>query len=300
MSGLSIFVSCGQFTPQEKKLGKAIVRIVDDIPGMKAYFAEEVQDLSGLQSNILAKLHDCDGFITVMHPRGDIKRPDGSVLTRASAWIEQEIAIATYIQQIEKRPLPVIAFKHRSVGMEGIRSLIQLNPTEFNDDREVLAALPARLAAWTTLAPSGIHPDVTSTPTLRNDGVHEVRRLVFTIVNDSGLRIREYVGEVKVPAGILLHFLRTYSLEKHATNDTRHRVFRFNENDFREIEPRSVAQVISIEYCKQCGIASTGEVDEFMGALIFHDHLVEFRVWIEEREYQIKKTMKELLMEAAS
>jgi hypothetical protein len=46
-------------------------------------------------------------------------RPDGSAHVRASVWIEQEIAIATYIQRVEKRSLPVIAFVHKSVGREG-------------------------------------------------------------------------------------------------------------------------------------------------------------------------------------
>ena len=57
---------------------------------------------------------------------------------------------------------------------------------------------------------------------------------------------------------------------------------------------------MTIEYCKQCGIASTREPDQFIGALVLQDKVVEFTVWIEEKEYQIKKTMKELLMEAAS
>ncbi len=296
MSDISIFVSCGQFTPEERKLGKAIVQMVDGIPGMKAYFAEEVQDLNGLQSNILAKLHDCDGFITVMHPRGDIKRPDGSVLTRASAWIEQEIAIATYIRQIEKRDLPVIAFKHRSVGMEGIRSLIQLNPTEFSDDWEVLAALSGRLATWKTLTPSGIHPEVTSSHPSRNEDGHLIRQLVFTVVNDSERRIREYIGEVKVPAPILKHFGWNYGLEKQSMADSKYRVFRFSESQFKEIQPRSVTQTMTIEFCQQCAIVETG--DPMLGPEAVDNYLVEITVWIDNRAYQKKKTLKELLTSA--
>lgn len=299
MSDLSIFVSCGQFTAEERKLGKAIVRMVDGIPGMKAYFAEEVQDLNGLQANILDKLQSCDGFITVMHPRGDIERPDRSVHTRASVWIEQEIAIATYIRQVEKRDLPVIAFKHRSVGLEGIRSLIQLNPTEFTDDMEVLAALPGRLAAWKALTPSGIHPEVTSSRVLRSESGHQIRQLVTTIANGSGRRIREYVGEIKIPASILTHFSWTYALEKQATDD-RHRVFRFDESQFKEIQPRSMTPTFTTEYCNQCGIADTGEPDQFIGGLVLYERVVEFTVWIEGREYQTKKSMKQLLMDAAS
>src|SRR5215472_1283701 len=94
----AIFVSCGQFTTEEKDLGKKIVEMTRSITGIDTFFAEQVQDLNGLESNILEALRNCIGFITVLHPRGVITRPDGTTFTRASVWIEQEIAIATYIR----------------------------------------------------------------------------------------------------------------------------------------------------------------------------------------------------------
>ena len=78
-----IFVSCGQFSEAEKSVGKEIVRIVKEITGIDAFFAEEVQDLNGLDTNILNALRQCAGFITVIHPRGTIKRPDGSTHIRS-------------------------------------------------------------------------------------------------------------------------------------------------------------------------------------------------------------------------
>lgn len=146
-----IFVSCGQYSDAEKSLGKAIVETVKSVTGLDAFFAEEVQDLNGLDTNILAALRDCAAFITVMHPRGTIIRPDGSGHIRASVWIEQEIAVATYIQRVEKRTLPVIAFIHESVGREGIRDLLHLNPIPFASEHDVLAALPNLLAHWKNL-----------------------------------------------------------------------------------------------------------------------------------------------------
>lgn len=297
MSKQSIFVSCGQFTTQEKELGKSIVRLVDSIPGMKAYFAEEVQDLNALDSNILAKLHDCDGFITVMHPRGDIGRPDRSVLTRASVWIEQEIAIATYIRQTEKRPLPVIAFKHRSVGTEGIRSLIQLNPVEFSDEIEVLEKLPALLGRWKGLVPTGIRAEVSSTRTVRQQDGHAIRQLLFAVVNDSDSRIREVSGELRIPAGILKHWSATYAMENRSTDDGRYRLFRFDEKNVGAIQPHATGTVATIDYCRQCGIIDTGEPLILIGGLAVSEYLVEITVWIEGREYRDSKTMKQLSME---
>jgi len=88
----TIFISCGQSTMAEKTLGKQIVEMVRAHTSLEPFFAEGVQDLNGLDSNILEALHGCVAFITVLHPRGEIRRPDGSVLVRASVWIEQEIA----------------------------------------------------------------------------------------------------------------------------------------------------------------------------------------------------------------
>jgi hypothetical protein len=147
-----IFISCGQYTEGEKRLGQQIAQMVKDaLPGFDAFFAENVQDLNGLDANILSALHECAALIVVLHPRGTIERPDGPSVVRASVWIEQEIAIATYIQRVEKRPLPIIVFKHVTLGREGLRDLLHLNPIEFTHESEVLTLLPARLKDWRDL-----------------------------------------------------------------------------------------------------------------------------------------------------
>ena len=192
MGKQTIFISCGQFTEAEKRLGRDIALLVKKVTGLEPFFAEEVQDLNGLDSNILNALRDCLAFITVLHPRGDITRPDKSVHVRASVWIEQEIAIATYIQRVEKRQLPIIAFKHVSVGREGIRDLLQLNPIEFRDEAEVLAALPSRLEKWKSLTPSGIEIKLESSSQTRSEEGHVIRRLEVIIVNDTNERITAY------------------------------------------------------------------------------------------------------------
>jgi hypothetical protein len=158
MTRKTIFISCGQYTAAEKALGTKIAEMVRKLTDLEPFFAEEVQDLNGLDANILGALHNSVAFITVLHPRGEIKRPDGSVLIRASIWIEQEIAIATYIHRVENRSLPIIAFKHTSVGREGIRDLLHLNPIEFTDEAEILAELPKRLESWKSLKPSAVQP----------------------------------------------------------------------------------------------------------------------------------------------
>jgi hypothetical protein len=116
----TVFISCGQFSDAERRLGRQIAEKIRVLTDLEPFFADEVQDLNGLDANILNALRNCVAFITVLHPRGEIRRPDGSVLVRGSIWIEQEIAIATYIQRVENRQLPIVAFKHKLVGLEGI------------------------------------------------------------------------------------------------------------------------------------------------------------------------------------
>jgi hypothetical protein len=52
----TIFISCGQFTNAEKRLGKQIAEMVKRVTGLEPFFAEEVQDLNGLDANILNAL----------------------------------------------------------------------------------------------------------------------------------------------------------------------------------------------------------------------------------------------------
>jgi len=291
MSKRTIFVSCGQFTAEEKALGKAIVEMVDEVPGLKAYFAEEVQDLNGLVSNILGKLHECDGFITVMHPRGTMARPDGPAFTRASAWIEQEIAIATYIRHMEKRLLPVIAFKHKAVGLEGIRSLVHLNPIEFTHGSEVLSALTPLLEGWKQLPSTGISLEITGSKPVRKDG-HDLRHLSAVIANNSGTRIKEISGQLRVPAGLLNHS-QGHGLDAVHADDQRYCALRFDERNTGVIQPHAKVKLPILEYCIQCGIDKIEDAEHIPG-LILAERDIEFTVWIEGKEYQKIRKMKGL------
>lgn len=168
--------------------------MVKNVTGLEAFFAENVQNLAGLDASILTALHDCAAFIVVLHARGTIERPDGRPLVRASVWIEQEIAIATYIQRIEKRELRIIAFKHVSVGLEGLRSLLQVNPIEFTDESEVLAALQKRLSPLAkSLKQRDIWLELICTASRTQDD-HAIRRIELKLANETNRRITEYNG----------------------------------------------------------------------------------------------------------
>jgi hypothetical protein len=296
MSDQYIFISCGQFTEAEKSLGKQIASMVRELTGFQPFFAEEVQDLNGLDTNILNALRECVAFITVLHPRGEITRPDKSVLTRASVWIEQEIAIATYIQRAEERPLPIIAFKHVSVGREGIRDLLQLNPIEFTDEAEVLAALPAHLEKWKSLTPSGIEVRLSSAADRVQDG-HRIRRLDVTLVNDTSKRITDYDCMVELSSCLLAHDSASYPSEVPSGDGTLRR-FRFDETHKGSTKPRVLlphgsATLMTFNYCTACADAAGARTPRLAAS-----RTVEAKIWINGHEYSEKKTIMELAIDA--
>jgi hypothetical protein len=286
-----IFVSCGQYTQEEKSLGKSIVQVVKNLTGLDAFFAEEVHDLAGLDANILQALSDCSAFITVLHPRGAVVRPNRSEHIRASVWIEQEIAIATYIQRAEQRPLPVIAFIHRSVGLEGLRSLIHLNPIVFSNEMEILTALPALLQPWGKLSYTGIELRLeSSAPTMR-DG-HAVRQVKLKIANQTNGTIEKYDGLFRVPAGVLKHWSASYMGEE-TSDDPLYRRFRFNQFGKGSIRPHSESSLYTTEYCTRCAAEHSGETPAIAGAIVGGAE-VEALLWIDGKEYRVVKTIQEL------
>jgi hypothetical protein len=115
---------------------------------------------------------------------------------------EQEISIATCIQREEKCKLPVMAFIHKSVGREGIRDLLHLNPMSFTDESEVLAGLRERLLEWTGLAVTGLRVQLRSGKPTYHDG-HSLRRLEVTLMNDTNEPITKLNAMVRLRVGIL-------------------------------------------------------------------------------------------------
>lgn len=285
-----IFVSCGQFTKAEKSLGAAIVQSVEAITGLRAFFAEEVHDLNGLNTNILGALRDCAGLIVVLHPRGEIIRPDGSSHVRASVWIEQEIAIAAYIQSVEKRSLPVIAFAHESVSREGIRDLLHLNPIPFATETDVLAELPARLKQWGALSPTGVQIELKSEK-LGVQQDHPIWRLFFSVVNDTNNRISKYDGLLRVPASILTHWSTLYRGEENPPAEPGYRFFRLSESDGNTVLlPHKTTLLYTIDYCLKCGLEAEKRMEDLV-----RNATVRATLWIDNRPYQEEKTMLALL-----
>lgn len=137
-----IFISCGQ-GDEEKAVGKRLAELIGQQTTYVGYFAENQQSLEALSHNIFRALERCAGLVLVMHRRG-LVTTRSKTFERASVWIEQEIAIAAFLQHVGAR-FGVIAYIQDGIEREGIRSLLQLNPIPFTSNEQVIADFEKRL-----------------------------------------------------------------------------------------------------------------------------------------------------------
>jgi hypothetical protein len=143
-----IFVSCGQQTEEEKKIGSAVKQLVDSKPGFKAYFAEYVQSLDALAKNIFEGLRMCSGLISFMHERGLVKT--NSTMEwgyRSSVWVNQEIAILAYRRQFEGIEIPILVFKDEKVRLEGAMTSLIVNPIIMKSESVTLTQIDSWLTS---------------------------------------------------------------------------------------------------------------------------------------------------------
>ena len=92
-----------------------------------------------------------------MHHRGTIATPHGGTRIRGSVWIEQELAIASFIQYVLKRKIEVLLYLQRGIFREGIRSQLRLKPIEFDSSADVITHLRTSVVEW-NLSPSTTSP----------------------------------------------------------------------------------------------------------------------------------------------
>jgi hypothetical protein len=151
-----VFISCGQFRPEEIKLGRELAAAVDELPDFEGYFAQNQTSLDGLSQHIFGALNRCCGFVAVMHHRGRVETLDGERV-RASVWVEQELAIAAFLCQAQKRDIAVVVYIQKGIAREGVRDKLLLGPVEFEAEADVLADFKARIADG-RFAPVLAHP----------------------------------------------------------------------------------------------------------------------------------------------
>jgi hypothetical protein len=134
-----VFISCGQYSEEERQLGKRIAALVEELTPCEGYFAENQNSLLGLSQHIFGALNRAVGFIAVMHHRGRVETLSGHRHIRGSVWVEQEIAIAAFLAYVQSRDLPVLVYLRKGIEREGVRQQLRLNAIEFENEEEVLS-----------------------------------------------------------------------------------------------------------------------------------------------------------------
>ena len=140
-----IFISCGQYSPNEINLGKKLGDAVNEFTAYEGYFAEDQNSLVGLSNHIFKALDRCSYLVAVMHHRGKVETLNGNLHRRASIWIEQEIAIAAFLTAVRNKEIPVLLYIQKGIKREGVREQLKLNPIEFTSEEEVLQDFISRL-----------------------------------------------------------------------------------------------------------------------------------------------------------
>jgi hypothetical protein len=140
-----IFVSCGQFAAEERALGKELAALIKTRTEYEGYFAQNQESLDGVTTHILGALGACVGFVGVMHDRGEVTTPDGT-MRRGSVWVEQEIAIVSYRVQVLGHQLALATYVQEGIELEGIRQALILNSRRFKTSSDVLSDFSKRLA----------------------------------------------------------------------------------------------------------------------------------------------------------
>jgi hypothetical protein len=141
----TVFISCGQFSDDERDLGKQACELVRELTPFEGYFAQNQTTLKALSENILSRLYESVALIVIMHHRGKI---EGHEINRASVWVEQEVAMATLMEQVLRRPLHAALFVQHGITLEGLRKYIQFNANEFTKSEEVISKLREILPTW--------------------------------------------------------------------------------------------------------------------------------------------------------
>lgn len=196
-----IFISCGQFTDEEKQLGNDVEAFIREKTQFEPYFAEQQNTLDGFTTNILSNLNRAAGFVGIMHHRGDIDTPSGRII-RGSVWVEQELAIAAFLQQVMGRRMQVALYLQRGIAREGIRQQLRLKPVEFDAGSDVIADLSDRVKSWevSTSSPQPLQADWRFEYLKAPQAERHDYRLTVNLVNTGDKVITQWMAELWFPA----------------------------------------------------------------------------------------------------
>ena len=180
MSERLIFVSCGQLTDAEKRLGHAVQEAIDSHSGFKAYFAESVQSLATLGNHVFDGLRRSSCAVVLLHARDE---------GRSSMWINQELAVLAYRQYFESAEIPILVFKEESVKLEGAMTAFIVNAKPLAGEDAVIA----EVHRWLTDKAAIGRPDEQTLFTRKwAELQREDRMILKAVIDEGGQRAKEF------------------------------------------------------------------------------------------------------------
>jgi hypothetical protein len=132
-----VFLSCGQRTQREKRIGLEVDRFFRD-RGFETYFAEKVHSPEALTEHIFEFLRNSEYFVFIDFKREMISQDD----YRGSLFVNQEIGISTFLK------IPGLGFFERGVRREGILAFQIYNAFAFDDGTEIIYRLQEETRDW--------------------------------------------------------------------------------------------------------------------------------------------------------
>ena len=285
-----VFVSCGQYSESERRLGTAIAQLIEEQTPCRAYFADNQSSLDGLSRHIFGALDRCIGLIAVMHPRGQVETLHGTH-TRGSVWIEQEVAIAAFLNQAQGRQIDVAVYIHRDIKREGVREQLMLNPKDFLTDEEILSSLREDIGHGKFSEPEAVTTvNLTASMTPRmvsHDSNQHQYNLLVELKNQGTTQIDNYWVELHFPKVVLPSPPTTIVGELTDRASSTHRLFRKTNRDLRPIlYPGDSTAAMQLPYHMNDGLL---ENSELMEAQVYLDIFSEGM-----RPRRITKPFKEL------
>jgi hypothetical protein len=163
-----------------------------------------------------------------MHARGTLATPDKKTITRGSVWVEQEIAITAFMNHVLERSIPTLFYKQAGVNLEGIRSVLLMNPrVEFTEESQILDDLKLALpsTAFTPFNAYDIVPILNyqrmNTP---GGGDRHTYSLIANVKNVGRERVTDFQMRVFFPRAFL-NPSTGWSAEDRAKSTTSHICF---------------------------------------------------------------------------
>ena len=139
--GYRVFISCGQRTEEEERIGGELHRLLTE-GGHAPFFAGRVHSVDELTTHIFTGIARCEAYLAVLHPRGEVHYPGiNQFEVRGSVWIHQELAILAYRRFLEGRSLPLRVLMHASIHREGVLDNLIVNPVTFETEAEIYDSL---------------------------------------------------------------------------------------------------------------------------------------------------------------